>query len=242
MTFVFAIATFFATILGGIFALKFKDRLHLVLGFSAGSLLGVAFFNLIPESLELASSYYSIEFISLIIAVGYFFYFIIDRFILLHAHSSKNNEHDSQNASERGILGVLSLTLHSILDGLAIGIAFQISFSIGLIIAIAVLIHHFSDGLNAVSLILKNAGKEKQARFWLFIVAIAPIFGASISLFLTLHETTLGLLIAIFAGSFLYIGASDLIPESHHAHPKILTTIMTLLGAGVIYVAIQLAH
>jgi ZIP family zinc transporter len=51
----------------------------------------------------------------------------------------------------------------------------------------------------------------------------------------------MGVALAIFAGFFLYIGASDLIPESHHAHPKFYTTFMTLLGAGVIYLSVRIA-
>ena len=57
-----------------------------------------------------------------------------------------------------------------------------------------------------------------------------------------LPEEGLSIVLAVFSGFFLYIGASDLIPESHHAHPKFLTTVMTLLGAAVLYAAIHLAN
>ena len=58
--------------------------------------------------------------------------------------------------------------------------------------------------------------------------------------FFTLPGHGFGLALALFGGFFLYIGASDLIPESYHAHPKFLTTAMTLMGAGVLYLAISL--
>ena len=73
------------------------------------------------------------------------------------------------------------------------------------------------------------------------IDAIAPVIGIASTAFFTVPESSLGLLLALFAGFFLYIGASDLIPESHHAHPKRITTIMTALGIAVMYVVIKVA-
>ena len=70
------------------------------------------------------------------------------------------------------------------------------------------------------------------------IDALAPAAGIGSSAIFTLPEQVLGIVLAIFFGFFLYIGASDFIPESHHAHPKVLTTTMTLIGAAVIYAAV----
>jgi len=69
---------------------------------------------------------------------------------------------------------------------------------------------------------------------------LAPVAGVASTRFFTLPGTAFGTALALFAGFFLYIGASDLIPESYHAHPKFLTTIMTLAGAAVLYLAIAL--
>ena len=71
--------------------------------------------------------------------------------------------------------------------------------------------------------------------------ALAPAAGVASTLLFTVPRGAMGVVLAIFAGFFLYIGASDLIPESHHAHPKFYTTFMTLLGAGVIYLAVRIA-
>jgi ZIP family zinc transporter len=75
---------------------------------------------------------------------------------------------------------------------------------------------------------------------WVVVDALAPAAGIGTSALVTLPEQFLGIVLAMFFGFFLYIGASDFIPESHHAHPKILTTTMTLLGAAVIYAAVLL--
>ncbi len=217
------------TLLGGLFALRFKDKLHLILGFSAGAVIGVAFFDLIPESLELGSIY-SASTILGVTAIGFIIYMVLDRFILLHSHE------------ERGSLGAGSLSIHSLLDGIGIGLAFQVSASVGLIVTVAVLAHDFSDGINTVNVILKNGNSRKTAFKWLLVDAIAPVIGIISTLFFSLAEGTLGVILALFAGFFLYIGASDLLPESHHSHPTMWTTFLTIVGILVIYAAITIAQ
>jgi ZIP family zinc transporter len=232
------ISTFLATILGGLFALKFKDRLHLILGFSAGAVIGVAFFDLLPEALELSSKYYDTGFITSTMALGFILYLLLDRLITFHSHHE--DEHSHKN--NRGKLGAGSLSIHSFLDGIAIGLAFKVSPSVGSIVAVAVLTHDFSDGINTVNMILKNGGTPKTALRWLMTDSLAPVLGVFSTLFFTLPESVLGLVLAIFSGFFLYIGASDLLPESHHAHPTIWTTAMTVLGFAVLFTAIRLAN
>lgn len=232
------IASFFSTFLGGLFALKFKDKLHLILGFSAGSVIAVAFFDLIPEAIELGQEKFEISFITSLIALGFVIYMILDRFIFLHSH---NHEEGETCLHPRGKLGAGSFSFHSLLDGMIIGLAFQISTAIGIIVAIAVLTHGFSDGINTVNMILKNNGNKKEALRWLLIDATAPVLGIITTLFFTLSAPTLGILMALFAGFFLYIGACDLLPESHHDHPTFWTTFMTILGILVLFTAIKLA-
>ncbi len=229
--------TVVSTLLGGLFALRFKDKLHLILGFSAGALLGVAFFDLLPEALMLSEGILPIEQITGIIALGFVLYMGIDRLFALHAH----DDGPEDGAHHRGALGAVSLSFHSFLDGIAIGLAFQVSPAVGVIVATAVLVHDFSDGINTVNMILKNQGDSKTAFRWLLVDAIAPSLGAATTLFFTLPEAALGVILSIFCGFFLYIGASDLLPESYHGHPTKWTTFMTLLGMGVLYFAVRLA-
>jgi ZIP family zinc transporter len=127
------------------------------------------------------------------------------------------------------------------MDGFAIGMAFQASTAIGFVVALAVLAHDFSDGLNTVNLVLKNGGTRRQAFGWLTFDALAPVAGAGVSLLTRLPHGALSLVLALFAGFFFYIGGSDLLPDSYHAHPKFLTTVMTLLGAFMLYMVVRLA-
>ncbi|MEK7114308.1 MAG: ZIP family metal transporter [Patescibacteria group bacterium] len=230
-----AFAASVATFIGGSFALRFRDKLHLILGFSAGAVAGVALFDLLPESIGLGMIYHTPATIALFIAVGFFGYLILDRLILLHTH-----EEDSEVNAPRGFFGALTLSAHSFLDGIAIGVGFQASAAVGIVVTAAVLTHDFSDGINTVNLILKNGGSWKQAFRWLLVDAAAPVLGAASTLLFSISESAIGLVLAVFVGSFLYLSASDLIPESHHRHPRALTTVMTLLGALVLYMVVRL--
>ena len=240
MVLLIALGAFVATMLGGLFALKLRDSLHIVLGFSAGAVVAVAFFDLMPEALELGGKVHELSTIVAFVALGFFLYLLLDRLLLLHGHSHEHGEGE-QHMQSRGHMRAGSLSIHSFLDGVGIGLAFQVSPAVGIIVAAAVLAHDFSDGINTVNVVVRHGAARAQAFKWLLVDAVAPVLGVLATFFISVSEDSLGLLLAIFAGFFLYIGASDLIPESQHAHPRFLTTVMTLLGAAVLFGAIRLA-
>lgn len=237
IVFIIILATIICTTLGGLFAIRFKDKLHLILGFSAGAVLGVALFDLLPEAIELTSGVYDVQTVSILIAVGFSIYMLIDRLLSLHGHDHDNCD----NPSHDGKLGASALVFHSFLDGFGIGLAFKVSPTIGWVVALAVLAHDFSDGINTVNMIIKNKGNRKEALKWLAADALSPAVGVSLAFFITISESTLGLLLSVFIGLFLYISASDLIPESHHRHPALWTSISTIIGMAVIFTAVQFA-
>ncbi len=237
MVVLFSLLAVVSTFLGGLLALKIKDKLHLVLGFSAGAVIGVAFFDLLPESLALGEKY-GFDRITTVVAAGFVLFMMLDRFLVIHAHVE---DEDCHNITHRGKFAVGALSIHSLLDGVGIGLAFQVSTAIGLVVAIAVLAHDFSDGINTVNLVFKNGGNRFEAFRWLLLDAVAPAIGALSTLFFKVPEATLGVILAIFCGFFFYIGASDILPESHHRHPTAWTTVSTLLGISLIYAVIHLA-
>jgi ZIP family zinc transporter len=246
MLYLIAFLAFIFTLLGGWFALRFSDRLHLVLGFSAGAVLGVAFFDLLPEALELGAGL-GASVVTSFIGLSFVAYLILDRLILFHPHC----DGDCHNADHRprGWFSAGTLALHSFFDGLAIGLAIQVSWSVGLVVAIAVLAHKFSDGINIIGVVLKGKRHEhpeehrpkREANIWLWTSSLAQVVGILTSSLFVLQAQTLGLLLAVFCGFFLYIGASELLPESHHDHPTRWTTVTTLLGLGLIFVIVKLA-
>jgi ZIP family zinc transporter len=219
---------------GGLFAIRLKSSSHLILAFSAGAVLGVFFFDLLPESFSLGIKQYSIEVIVLSIAAGFTVYFILDRLALLHTHNHPG-EH-----GQRGNLGAGSLSAHSFLDGLAIGTAFQFSSALGIIIAVAVIAHDFSDGVNTVTVVLKDKGKDLKALRWLMVDSLTPIAGGASTLFFHIPQPLFGLILGIFSGFFLYIGASDLLPESQRHVQSYKSILLALLGMILIYGAVKL--
>ena len=233
-----SLTTFASTLLGGLFALHMRDRLHLILGFSGGAVLGVVLFDLIPEAISLAGVRFGVPATTAVIAAGFLAYMVLDRAIVMHGHQSPWTEQNPR----RGVLGAGSLCVHSFLDGFSIGLAFKVSASVGAVVTAAVLVHDFSDGINTVSLILKNRGSDRSAFRWLVVDAVAPIIGAASTMVFSLQGAMLGLGLAAMAGFFLYIGAIDLLPESYHDHPTVWTTAMTILGALTMFVAIRLAN
>jgi ZIP family zinc transporter len=224
-----AAAAFSSTLGGGLLALGLRDKLHLILGFSAGAVIGVAFFDLLPEAVAAGTKFHTPTQIFAWTALGFLSYLVLDRILSFHGDST-----------HRGGFTASVLCIHSLLDGIAIGLAFQTSKAVGIIVAIAVLTHDFSDGINTMNVVLKNRGNRAIALRWLLLDAVAPVAGIASTRLFTLPSSGFGVALALFAGFFLYIGASDLIPESYHAHPKFLTTAMTLAGAAVLYAAISL--
>ena len=229
-----SIAASLSTFLGGLFALRFTDKRHLILGFSAGAVMGVAFFDLLPEALLSAQKDFTVATITSVVALGFTLYLVLDRAMSMLRKAT------NVPFLKQGTLGAGSLSVHSFLDGVAIGLAFQVSGAVGLVVSVAVLVHDFSDGINTVNFVLRHDGGRKEALSWLFLDSVAPILGVLSTLYYTLDEGHLGLILALFAGFFLYIGASDLLPQSRQNEEMLWTTIMTLLGMFVLYIVINL--
>ena len=223
-----ALCAMTATMLGGVLALKLEGKLPLVMGFSAGAVIGVAFFDLAPEALEVGRGLYEPRILLALAALGFFFYTVLDRLVARH-------DCEGQANPARGLVGAASFSAHSVLDGFALGVALQANREIGLIVAAAVLAHDFADGLNTVNVVTRNGGSRSFALRWLAVDAIAPVLGASLSLLITPSANLLAILLAVFCGFFLHIGASGLLPESHRAYPRLSTTLATLLGAAFLY-------
>jgi zinc transporter ZupT len=236
-----AAATCVATLIGGWVGISLRDRLHLVLAFSAGAVIGVAFFDLLPEAVELGGATaghaaLAPRAILAIAGLGFLMYMLLDR--SLPGHGSDPRGHGNP---QRAWAAAGSFALHSFLDGFAIGVGFQASRAVGIAVAVAVLAHDFSDGLNTVSVVLRNGGDRRGAFKWLVIDAVAPVVGALTSMALIIPAQGLAVALALFSGFFLYVGGSDLLPESHHAHPRLLTTFATVVGAVFLYCVAQVA-
>jgi ZIP family zinc transporter len=221
-----------ATLLGGGLALRFQSALGWLLGFSSGAVVGVALFDLLPEALDLAGERHSHFSITTAVAVGFGLYFVADRASALIGGAS---------GRQRGHFAPASLTAHSLMDGLGIGLAFQVSTAAGLIVALAVVAHDFLDGANTVTLSLAGGTGARTARGWLLADAAAPLAGIALARLIRIPPFALAVLLGMFAGVFLYIGASELLPRSHDRRPRVSTIAATGAGLLFIYLVIGLA-
>lgn len=239
MPVVFSLIAFFSTFLGGLVGLKFKDKLHLILGFTAGVLLGVIAFDIFPEIINLVtitktdSTYPMIALVA-----GFLIFHILEKILLIHHSQEQSYGHHKHPTV--GILSALALSGHSFLDGIGIGLAFQISPSVGLLIAIAVIAHDFSDGLNTVSLVLTHKNSDRKAIYLLILDAVAPILGVLSTRLFTLSTSTTILYLGFFAGFLLYIGASDILPEAHSEKSSYTTIFLTICGVALIFLVTRI--
>jgi len=226
--------TFFSTGLGGLVALRLRDRLHLLLGFSSGAVIGVVLFDILPEVFRHSPPNY----VMLPAALGFLGFFALERYTSFH--NAREHEHAvAAHDPELGTLGAAGLSLHSFLDGFAIGVGFQASSTLGTVIALAVIAHDFSDGLNTVTVMLAHGNAPRRAAGWLLVDMTTPILGAASTLLFRIPEGVLPWILAFFVGSLLYIGASDLLPEAReHDSPMVL--VMTAIGLAAIFAVTRL--
>ena len=238
MAILLALSTFASTMLGGLFALRHRDQLHLILGFTAGVILGVVAFDVLPEISRLSrSTHVSFEQPMIALAAGFLLFHGIEKWLLVHnAHEEEYAGHHHRSV---GVASAIALAGHSLTDGIAIGLAFQVQTSVGVAVALAVIGHDFADGLNTVALMLRHGNDRRRAALMLVIDALTPVAGAAATLLFTVPDRGLLLYLGVFAGFLLYIGASDILPEAHADHPSLATFALTVVGVALIYVVVQ---
>jgi zinc transporter ZupT len=222
----FALASFISTVAGGLFSLKQKNHLHYVMSFTAGVIIAVCFFEILPEMFALTTEHHLDITTGLIaIVTGFLTIHILEKAAVIHT----NHE------TLVGSIGASGLSFHSFLDGIGIGLGFHINPQIGLLIALAVIAHDFSDGINTVTLMLVNKNSQKNALKFLFLDAAAPVLGVVSTFFFTIPVQVLQLYLGFFIGFLLYIGASDLLPEAHSKHSSWRMLLLTVSGVLFIF-------
>ena len=239
-----AAITALATALGGLLALKAKDRLHLVLGLSAGLLLGLVAFELIPEVFKLSSNeFLGAPAVSVALIGGFLLLHFYERFFGSHepAESDYGHEH-SHKANVAGGIGAVAMGVHIFIDGLALAIAFTVNEALGFAVFAALLVHAFSDGLNLVAFLIKNGKWSKKAIWLLGVDSLARVGGAALGTTLTLSENFTALYLAAFAGIIIYLATSHILPEAHARHSSKWTLVATIFGVLVMWGLVSQLH
>ncbi|HEX2194003.1 MAG TPA: ZIP family metal transporter [Candidatus Limnocylindria bacterium] len=220
---------------GGLVALRVSAAVGVVIAVGAGIRIGAAFFDLMPDSVEHLGS---LDAAMLFTAVGFLAFYAVEKVTALHVGHEAATEIDHGEAAHRhiGVLGAGGMSLHSFLDGVALAAGLVIGGGLGLVIAVVVIVHRFSDGIGIVSFMLASRAPLRETYWWVAIVAVAPVLGVFLGLLLTVPDPVLGGMLAVFAGFFLYIGAAELLPEAHRAQRSSWLVVATLAGVAAIYV------
>ena len=227
-------ATFLSTLAGGIFALRNKKWIKKIMGFTAGVIIGVVAFDLLPEIFRLINENNISSTVPMVaLVVGFLVFHITEKFLLMHHGEEK--QYGSHHHPQVGVLSALALSGHSFLDGVGIGLGFQVNTTVGIAVAIAVIGHDFADGLNTVNLMLVNKNKDKKAFKFLLLDAIAPVIGVLSTRFFHLSTTNLVIYLGFFCGFLLYIGASDILPQAHEDGSTKTIIGLTVLGTIFIF-------
>ena len=237
-----ALGSFLATLAGGAVAVRLRDERHLVLGLAAGVMLGVVFFDLLPEALELSPRPgIGPSAATLTVVAGFLSLHVGERIALRHGAHHDGPGHDHGGLERIGLTAAGGLVLHSTLDGVGIGAAFQGGTGVGIAVAIAVIAHDLADGFNTFTLTELYGNSRSRAFVLLGLDAVAPVVGAVIGTVIRFPPAVIGLYLGYFAGVLLYIATANVLPEAHAAHPARATVLLTILGAGLMWLVVALS-
>jgi len=205
----------------GVFALSLSERaldrfLFVLLSFSAGSILGAAYFDLLPEAVEISEGASSPFFV---IAAGFLGFFFLERFIYwyhghIHGHEAPS-EVDKRVTVKRFVyLNLFGDGIHNFLDGMVIAASFFLDFTVGFVATTAVIFHELPQEIGDFGVLLYGGFSRRKALFFNFLSALTAVAGALLSNFFSVNiQNFVGSLVAFAAGGFIYLAASELIPE-----------------------------
>jgi zinc transporter, ZIP family len=231
----FGALTVLSTLAGGFVALRLRRELQTLIALTGGIVVAVALFNVLPEAMEAVGDAHEV---AALVGAGFLAFFLAERALVLH---HRDDPEHARAHEQVGAIGAAGLSLHSFIDGLGIGLAFGLDTGTGLLVFFAVVSHDFADGLNTVGFILRQGGDRRRALTWLAVDAVAPLVGAIVGASLDVSESTLGQLLALYVGFFLFMGATDLLPHAHE-HPSRLRVALTVIGFGATFLVSLAAH
>jgi len=227
-----------STLFGGWLALRARKHIHLLLGFGAGVLLGATFFDLLPEAIDAAGEggWTSREILALTV-VGFLIFYLGQRFLAL-----QRCPHDDCGPDRHvGRMSALGLIAHSSIDGASIAASTMISWRMGLIVAVGIIVHDITDGLNTILLVTRGGSASRTDLVFLVADAIAPIVGGTVVVLSGLASHHLALILGVTSGFFLFTAIGDLLPDAHRRSPGFGVSAAALGGVLFIGIAVRLA-
>lgn len=228
-----------STLLGGYIAIAARHRIHLLMGLGAGVLLGAVFFDLLPEALSVGVAQgWGVRVVLGIVIGGFLIFYFVERLLVLHA--CPEGDCSNEVHQHMGRVSSLGLILHSTLDGTAIGAATLVSWRTGLLVALAVVAHDTSDGLNTILLVTHGEPARRRDIVFLILDALAPILGGLLAMTFLPPAPALAIFLGFASGFFLYTATSDLLPEAHRRSSSLTVSLAALIGIIFIATAVHL--
>lgn len=203
-----------------------------VLPFGAGALLAAAFLSILPEALELGETMS----VMLFVTIGFLGFFVLERLVgWFHHHH--HDEVDGRKDKAHVTMVIIGDTLHNAIDGMAIGAAFLINPAVGVTTSLAIAAHEVPQEIGDFGILLGKGMKPGRVILVNLISAAATIVMALLTFWLGgMSVIDPGLLMALAAGMFIYIAASDLIPDIHERPQREGNLQALLLIAGVVVI------
>lgn len=234
---IYSFLIFITALSGGLLPLLFsrerEEGLKLFVSLGAGLLLGMAFLHMLPEAAELVPNSFGSWFL-----VGFVLLLVLERFLMVHACEEHGCDYHTV-----GVAAFVGLTIHGIIEGFALASSLFVT-QLGALILVAILAHKAPAGF-ALTSILKLSGKSpRQILGFVVGVALSGPFGMFLAYAILRHEklpSTAGVLLAVSAGTFLYIGACDLLPELHRSDTEKFKRLGAfIVGLGISYLSVYL--
>jgi len=207
-----------------------------MVGLAAGSLLGGAFFHMLPESVDALGNGLGIY---LALVAGFLVFFVLEQF--LHWHHCHRAEHVEHRPL--GYLILLADGLHNLIGGLAVGGAFVVDIRVGMVTWLVAAAHEVPQELGDFGVLVHSGWQRRSALAWNFASALTFLLGALLAYGLADH-IDVAYLLPFAAGNFVYIAAADLLPEitsETRTRDKLETTGAFVIGLGILLTATQLA-
>lgn len=197
-----------------------QRALALLLSFSAGVLLGAVFFHMLPETQVLADN------IGWPILAGFLLILVVERFVFVHACEERGCD-----IHQMGIPAFLGISLHSLLDGLALGAGLMLP-QLGPVVLLAVIIHKMPDGISITSILLAAGWSRQRVATLSVLFSLTTPTGALLAylFFRTLSPENVAVAIGISAGTFLAIATADILPQVHRIDERNPLTLLFLIG------------
>ena len=215
---------------GGLLALRLEAYRAFIFAFAAGALVTSALIDVLPDALEMLSrsgSAWHHHHLMFACSLGFLSFYLFEEV----THSA--------HTAQAGLWGAAGISVHSLLDGVAIGEAFHAGTGVGWVVSMAVVVHKFADGVSTVGILVSTGRSSSVASRMLVLTSLAPLVGLALQTVVPLPLSLLALLLGWFSGVFLYLGAAALIPAAHAASQSRWVPVATLSGATLVYALLR---